>query len=119
MTEQQQQFRPGDRVKVTMELTVVDPKNGVYVSPNQGTAFSWTVERWANECDHITVELIERPKPPREPGWYPCNLDGGRTIYLLHWDGEFWHWSEDVDRPRVLSKVTVVGAVTLHLGVEL
>ena len=115
MTEQQQ-FQPGDRVKITMELTVGDPESA-FIHVNRGTVYPSVVELWADELDHVTVELIERPEPPREPGWYPCNLDGGRTIYLLRWNGKSWNWPQGT--PRVTAKVDVVGdRVALSEGFE-
>ena len=118
MTEQQQ-FQPGDRVKVTIDLTVGDMCDW---PPNGPSSLSdlWGLSRYPDQ-DHVTVELIERAKPPRETGWYPCRLDGGRIIYLLHWDGESWHWHEEDDgKPQVTGKITVVGdRISLNEGVEL
>ena len=61
-----QKFQPGDRVKVTMELTVVGPEETSYPHINEGTIYPWAVEHWANGT-HTTIELAERPKPHREP----------------------------------------------------
>ena len=120
MTEQQQ-FRPGDRVKVTMELTVAGTVAGtgetVYPGFIKGAVYPSTVERWADECDHITVELIERPEPPREPGWYLCAYaDAPRAI---RWDGTMWRWAESGMCVINQDKVDVLGTVTLEEGVEL
>lgn len=86
MTEQQK-FQSGDRVKVTFEMTVVEPS--VFAHAGSGTVYPWTVEQWADE-NHIDVELIERPAPPREPGWYVCRYDD--APHAMRWDGEKWHW---------------------------
>lgn len=116
MTEQQQ-FQPGDRVKVTAELTVVDEGEDPFAYFNDGTAYPSTVERWANELDHVDVELIERPEPPREPGWYLCNV--ADSVRPLKWDGAMWCWPETGKCLPFQNNVVVVGTITLNEGVEL
>lgn len=118
MTEQQK-FQQGDRVKVTMELTVVDDANPFYAYFRKGTIYVSTVRHWADDCgDHITVELIERPEPPREPGLYLCGYDG--SSYPMRWDGADWRWP-GVDERAVAFQddVTVLGTIALNEGVEL
>ena len=116
MTEQQQ-FQPGDRVKVTMELTLGDPESA-FIHVNRGTVYPSTVQWWSDELDHIDVELIERPEPPREPGLYLCTYDD--TPCAMRWDGTNWRWPGVGERVVVFqNEVTVLGTVTLDEGVEL
>ena len=109
---EQQNFQPGDRVKVTMNLTVAS--SGA-ASASDGTTNKWMLNRWANK-DHITIELIERPEPPLERGWYLCAY--GEAPCAMRWDGANWRWPSG-DGIRLQDTVTVLGAVTLNEGVEL
>ena len=113
---EQQQFQPGDKVKVTAELIVVDAGDDFQFS--NGTIYPLTVQRWADECDHITVELIERPEPPLEPGLHLCVYQG-RPL-ALRWDGENWRWPGQGNEYVTLQNlVTVIGSITLNEEVEL
>ena len=110
--DKQQKFQPGDKVKVTMELTVVGVGPGF---DEDGTVGLMVLSRWAG-VDHIDVELIDRPKPPREPGWYLCTY--GDAPCAMRWDGADWRWPSG-DGIRLQDTVVVLGAVTLNEGVEL
>ena len=109
----QQKFQPGDRVKVTMDLTIRD--EGV-TGVTEGTIADWTLDRWDNQ-DHINIELIERPEPPLEPGLYLCNLSVGARA--LRWDGKKWRWLAADVPISAQDEVTVIGTITLNDGVEL
>ena len=112
--DEQQQFRPGDRVKVTTELTVVDVGDDFHID----TVIDLRDLHRRAEQDHVTVELVERAKPPREPGLHLCAYDG-RPV-ALRWDGEKWHWPGLGDGyVLVQDKVTVIGSIDLNEGVEL
>lgn len=112
---EQQQFQPGDRVKVTMELTVTTPSGfgDLKFAATHGHDEGWF------KRDHVDIELIERPTPPLEPGLYPCTFEDSRAAYLLRWDGTTWRWLDSGARVVARAKVIVLGTVTLNEGVEL
>ena len=113
--DKQQHFQPGDRVKVTIDLTVGDMCDW---PPNGPSSLSdlWGLPRYPDQ-DHVTVELIERPEPPREPGWYLCAYGAARRA--LRWDGTNWLWPGSDLCVTSQDRVAVLGAVTLDEGVEL
>lgn len=116
MTEQQE-FQPGDKIKVTMNLIVADPKIEGSVAASNGTIYPWTAESWANELDHVDVELIERLAPAREPGWYLCAY--GVVPHAMRWDGTNWRWPGRGECVPFQDRVVAIGTITLNEGIEL